>query len=47
MAMPVWCIDCGDSRANGVSRCAPELRAKILARYAERYPDFGPTLAAE
>jgi len=23
------------------------LRAKILARYAERYPDFGPTLAAE
>ncbi len=29
-------------------RCkAPELRAKILARYEERYPDFGPTLAAE
>jgi len=24
-----------------------ELRARILARYEERYPDFGPTLAAE
>ena len=23
------------------------LRAKVLARYQERYPDFGPTLAAE
>jgi hypothetical protein len=23
------------------------LRAKVLARYAQRYPDFGPTLAAE
>lgn len=31
----------------GKRRKAPELRAKILARYAERYPDFGPTLAAE
>ena len=24
-----------------------ELRQRVLARYAERYPDFGPTLAAE
>ncbi len=24
-----------------------ELKARILARYEERYPDFGPTLAAE
>lgn len=24
-----------------------KLKARILARYAERYPDFGPTLAAE
>jgi molybdenum-dependent DNA-binding transcriptional regulator ModE len=24
-----------------------ELRRQVLARYAERYPDFGPTLAAE
>ncbi len=24
-----------------------KLRAQILARYAARYPDFGPTLAAE
>lgn len=24
-----------------------ELRARILARYEKRYPDFGPTLAAE
>lgn len=31
----------------GQRRKAPELRAKILARYAERYADFGPTLAAE
>lgn len=31
----------------GQRRKAPELRAKILARYEERYPDFGPTLAAE
>ena len=31
----------------GKRRKSPELRAKILARYAERYPDFGPTLAAE
>ena len=28
-------------------RLAPELRARVLARYAERYWDFGPTLAAE
>ena len=25
----------------------PELRQRVLARYAQRYPDFGPTLAAE
>lgn len=31
----------------GQRRKAPELRAKILARYAARYADFGPTLAAE
>jgi hypothetical protein len=31
----------------GKRRKPPELRAKILARYAERYPDFGPTLAKE
>ena len=31
----------------GRRRKSPRLRAKILARYAERYPDFGPTLAAE
>jgi hypothetical protein len=28
-------------------RKAPELRARVLARYDERYWDFGPTLAAE
>ena len=28
-------------------RIVPELRAKILARVEARYPDFGPTLAAE
>ena len=26
---------------------APPLRARVLARYDARYPDFGPTLAAE
>jgi len=31
----------------GKRRKPPKLRAKILARVAERYPDFGPTLAAE
>ena len=31
----------------GQRRTAPELRAQILARYEERYADFGPTLAAE
>ena len=31
----------------GKRRKAAELRAKILARYEERYADFGPTLAAE
>ena len=28
-------------------RKAPELRARILARYRSQYADFGPTLAAE
>lgn len=28
-------------------RLAVELRQRVLARYAQRYPDFGPTLAAE
>ena len=28
-------------------RTEPELRARILARVKEKYPDFGPTLAAE
>ena len=28
-------------------RTAPEVRRRALARYRERYPDFGPTLAAE
>ena len=31
----------------GQRRKAPELRAKILARYEQRYGDFGPTLAVE
>jgi len=31
----------------GKRRKPPEVRAKILARYAQRYADFGPTLAAE
>jgi hypothetical protein len=31
----------------GKRRKPPQLRARILARVAERYPDFGPTLAAE
>ena len=28
-------------------RTAPEVRERVLLRCAERYPDFGPTLAAE
>jgi hypothetical protein len=28
-------------------RTDPQLREKILARFKEKYPDFGPTLAAE
>ena len=28
-------------------RKPPELRQRVLARYEERYGDFGPTLAAE
>ena len=31
----------------GPRRKAAALRAQVLARYRERYPDFGPTLAAE
>jgi len=31
----------------GNRRKAATIRARILARYKERYPDFGPTLAAE
>ena len=31
----------------GLRRKPPKLRARILARVEERYPDFGPTLAAE
>jgi len=44
----------GDSGLVHVARGKPgtrakpaELKARILARYEERYPDFGPTLAAE
>jgi len=31
----------------GPRRKPAKLRAQVLARYQERYPDFGPTLAAE
>jgi helix-turn-helix protein len=31
----------------GPRRKTEELRRQVLARYLERYPDFGPTLAAE
>jgi hypothetical protein len=31
----------------GPRRKPPELRAQVLARHAQQYPDFGPTLAAE
>jgi molybdenum-dependent DNA-binding transcriptional regulator ModE len=31
----------------GTRRKAAKLRRQVLARYQERYPDFGPTLAAE
>jgi Helix-turn-helix domain len=31
----------------GPRRKAAKLRAQVLARYQQRYPDFGPTLAAE
>src|SRR5579872_2980739 len=31
----------------GPRRKAAKLRSRVLARYQERYPDFGPTLAAE
>ena len=31
----------------GPRRKSAKLRAQVLARYGERYPDFGPTLAAE
>ena len=32
---------------SGTRRKAAKLRQQVLARYQERYPDFGPTLAAE
>jgi len=36
------------SRGRAGGRCKEaKLRQQVLARYAERYPDFGPTLAAE
>lgn len=36
------------ARGKPGKRCKPaKLKARILARYAERYSDFGPTLAAE
>jgi transposase len=36
------------SRGRPGKRAKPaDLKARILARYEERYPDFGPTLAAE
>ena len=36
------------SRGKPGKRAKPaDLKARILARYQERYPDFGPTLAAE
>jgi len=36
------------SRGKPGQRAKPsEVKARILARYEERYPDFGPTLAAE
>ena len=31
----------------GSRRKGAKLRCQVLARYAQRYPDFGPTLAAE
>lgn len=31
----------------GPRRKAAKLRSRVLARYQQRYPDFGPTLAAE
>jgi hypothetical protein len=55
-AKRIWCRyqedgDAGlvhQSRGRPGRRRKPEaLRAKVLARYAQRYPDFGPTLAAE
>ena len=43
--MPGWCTV---QRGRPSSRRKPaELRARVLARYGQRYPDFGPTLAAE
>lgn len=36
------------SRGRPSGRRTPaKVRAKVLVRYAQRYPDFGPTLAAE
>ena len=44
-AIAGWCIRAVvDPRTE---RYPAEFRAAVLARYQERYPDFGPTLAAE
>jgi transposase len=37
----------GNRGKPGPRRKSAKLRAQVLARYRERYPDFGPTLAAE
>ena len=37
----------GNRGKPGPRRKSAKLRAQVLARYGERYPDFGPTLAAE
>ena len=39
-------VHCGRGRV-GNRRKAAKMRERIMARYKERYPDFGPTLAAE
>jgi transposase len=39
-------VHCSRGRASNRAK-DPSLRQRVLARYEERYPDFGPTLAAE
>lgn len=39
-------VHAGRGRASNRAK-AKGLKARVLARYAEQYPDFGPTLAAE